>query len=89
MAWSGTGPIRRVDVSIDGGDTWQDAHMDESSLGYSWQEWHIDWTPEEAGHYTLVVRAVDEAGNLQPAETRWNPLGYSINGIKPVCIDVV
>ena len=89
MAWSGTGPIRRVDVSIDGGDTWQDAHMDESSLGYSWQEWHIDWTPAEAGHYTVVVRAVDEAGNLQPAETRWNPLGYSINGIKAVCIDVV
>jgi hypothetical protein len=31
---------------------------------------------------------VDEAGNLQPAETRWNPFGYCINGIKPVCIDV-
>jgi hypothetical protein len=59
--------------------------MDESSLGYSWHEWHIDWTPEEAGHYTVVVRAVDEAGNLQPLETHC----YSINGIKPVCIDVV
>jgi len=89
MAWSGTGPVRRVDVSVDGGETWQDAHMDESSLGYSWQEWHIDWTPESTGHYTFVVRAVDEGGNLQPIENRWNPLGYSINGVKPVCIDVV
>ena len=86
MAWSGAGPIRRVDVSIDGGATWQDAHMDESAIGYSWQEWHIDWTPEEPGHCTIVARAADDTGNLQPLENYWNPLGYCINGVKPVCV---
>ena len=89
MAWSGSGPIRRVDVSMDDGATWQDAHMDESPIGYSWQEWHVDWTPEKPGHYTIIARAVDEDGNLQPLENRWNPLGYCINGVKPVCVTAV
>ena len=88
MAWSGAGPIRRVDVSIDGGTTWQDAHMDEHAIGYSWQEWHIDWTPEGPGHYTIIARAADDVGNLQPLENNWNPLGYAINGVKPVCVTV-
>ncbi len=88
MAWSGDGPVRRVDVSIDGGENWQEAHLDESSNGYSWQQWHLEWTPSEPGHYTIVARAMDNAGNLQPLETRWNKLGYCINGSKPVCVTV-
>ena len=88
MAWSGDGPIRRVDVSLDGGDTWQDAHLDESALGYSWQQWHVDWTPPSAGHYTILARAADDSGNIQPLETRWNKLGYCVNGAKPVCVTV-
>lgn len=63
--------------------------MDESAIGYSWQEWHIDWTPSGPGHYTIMARATDGAGNVQPLESRWNPLGYSINGVKPVCVTVV
>ena len=86
MAWSGAGPVRRVDVSLDGGETWQDAHLDESALGYSWQQWHVDWTPPAPGHYTIVARAADDSGNLQPLETRWNRLGYCVNGSKPVCV---
>ena len=89
MAWSGTGPIRRVDVSIDEGSIWQDAHLDETAIGYSWQEWHVDWTPNEPGHYTIIARAVDDDGNLQPLESHWNPLGYCINGVKSVCVTVV
>jgi len=63
--------------------------MDESAIGYSWQEWHIDWTPKRPGHYTIIARAVDDAGNLQPLENHWNPLGYVINGVKPVCVTAV
>ncbi|MCH7642981.1 MAG: molybdopterin-dependent oxidoreductase, partial [Chloroflexi bacterium] len=88
MAWSGGGVVRRVDVSLDGGDTWQDAHLDESVLGYSWQQWHVDWTPPAPGHYTILARAADDSGNLQPLETRWNRLGYCVNGTKPVCVTV-
>ena len=89
MAWSGDGLIRRVDVSLDGGETWQDAHLDESALKYSWQQWHVDWTPMNEGHYTIIARAADDSGNLQPLETRWNKLGYCVNGSKPVCITAV
>jgi hypothetical protein len=48
----------------------------------------VDWTPPAAGHYTIIARAADDAGNVQPLETRWNKLGYCVNGSKPMCVTI-
>ena len=88
MAWSGASHIRSVDVSDDGGETWKPADLVGPRYRYAWQQWNFAWSPEAAGRYTLVARATDEDGNAQPLETRWNSLGYVINGVKPVCVDV-
>ena len=88
MAWSGFAHIARVEISDDGGETWSDAALVGPRYRYSWQQWTFAWSPESAGHYTLVARATDEDGNTQPLETRWNSLGYIINGVRPVCVEV-
>jgi sulfane dehydrogenase subunit SoxC len=78
-AWSGWGHIDRVEVSVDGGEAWADTKLGpkhESSS--SWRRWSFDWiaTP---GEHELVVRATDEAGNVQPLDPPWNYGGFMNN----------
>ncbi|MCH8869242.1 MAG: sulfite oxidase [Chloroflexi bacterium] len=88
LAWSGSGHINRVQVSHDGGETWNDAQLVGPRYEYAWQQWNYDWTPDSDGHHIIVARAEDEKGNVQPMDTHWNRLGYVINGVKPVCVNV-
>lgn len=88
-AWSGGKRIVAVEVSTDGGNTWRPADLDARCEGYAWRQWCYSWTPDAPGGYTLMSRAVDEAGNVQPMKTRWNRLGYMINGVRPVSVQVV
>ena len=88
-AWSGGERISAVDVSCDGGDSWERAEVFGPSERYAWQHWRYCWSPPAPGEYTLMSRAVDACGNVQPMETRWNRLGYMVNGVRPVKVAVV
>ena len=63
-AWS-AGPVRRVEVSVDGGATWQEAHLEPRRQGYVWQRFTLAWTPRTPGSYRLECRATDEQGRTQ------------------------
>jgi DMSO/TMAO reductase YedYZ molybdopterin-dependent catalytic subunit len=64
MAWGPT-PVAAVEVKIDNGP-WTKAILDDSKSAYSWQSWHLDWSPAP-GEHTVTSRAIDRAGNIQPA----------------------
>ena len=38
-AWSGTGPVTRVDISLTGEGDWHPAHLEPAQSPYSWQNW--------------------------------------------------
>ncbi|TQQ83655.1 molybdopterin-binding oxidoreductase [Halonotius terrestris] len=66
-AYAGTRGIERVEVSTDGGSTWQDAELSEPLPGDDvWRQWRYEFTPD--GSHDVVVRAVDGEGTLQPEE---------------------
>ena len=88
FGWSGSGRIVGVEFSADSGKAWRPAQLDDPDNPYAWRPWSFRWTPPAAGHYTLVSRARDEAGNAQPMKSVWNELGYAINGVRPVCVTV-
>jgi sulfane dehydrogenase subunit SoxC len=69
LAWS-AGPVRRVEVSTDGGATWQEARLELRREGYSWQRFTIDWMPRTPGAYLLECRATDEQRRTQPPTGR-------------------
>ena len=78
-AWSGSGHITRVEVSTDGGASWSDAVLGpEPESSSAWRSWSFDWeaTP---GEHELLVRATDEAGNVQPMDPPWNYGGFMNN----------
>ena len=65
LAWSGRGLVRRVEVSIDGGTTWQDARLQEPVLPRAHTRFRLDWrwNGREAA---LQSRCTDETGYVQP-----------------------
>jgi DMSO/TMAO reductase YedYZ molybdopterin-dependent catalytic subunit len=88
FAWAGEQAIERVEVSTDGGSRWRDAQLSTPKLPFAWRLWHIDWRPSEPGYYTILSRATDTAGRVQPIVSPWNPSGYLWNAIDRVGITV-
>jgi len=75
-SWSGSAPIKRVDISTDGGISWRPARLRPPNLPNAWVRWEYPWWPQGPGDYTLQARATDWAGNTQPATVPFNTLGY-------------
>jgi DMSO/TMAO reductase YedYZ molybdopterin-dependent catalytic subunit len=86
-AWSGHGPIERVEVSADGGATWEDATLGEPLSEFAWLGWSHTWQAEP-GEHELCCRATDAAGNSQPVEAPWNLDGYCNNAVHRVPVVV-
>jgi DMSO/TMAO reductase YedYZ molybdopterin-dependent catalytic subunit len=56
--------IARVDVTTDGGATWQAATLRRPLGALTWVLWELPWTPSP-GQHILAVRAIDLAGVVQ------------------------
>jgi sulfane dehydrogenase subunit SoxC len=79
-SWSGKGKIVRVEVSLDGGRTWQLARLREPNFPFAWVRWDIEWNPVP-GEYSLQARATDNLGNTQPSTVPWNDFGLLYGGV--------
>ncbi|HXV61376.1 MAG TPA: sulfite dehydrogenase [Vicinamibacteria bacterium] len=65
IAWSGRGVITRVELSVDGGQSWQDAELQEPVLPKCHTRFRMLWN-WQGQPATLVSRATDETGSVQP-----------------------
>lgn len=88
VAWSGEEAVARVEVSTDGGRTWNDAELLGASTPYCWTMWEYLWEVADPGEYTLLTRAVSASGRVQPS--RHDPLngGYLIHHSRPIPVRV-
>ena len=87
-AWSGTGPVTRVQISVAGGDEWRDARLEPPLGPHQWQDWSFEWDATKPGRRTLRARATDAAGNVQPDAAPWNRLGYGNNAVEVCSVQV-
>lgn len=72
--------VSGVDVSVDGGRSWQPADLDRELGPWAWRQWSLA-VELPAGPAQIQVRARDTSGVRQPesAEQLWNPKGYMNN----------
>ena len=65
LAWSGRGKVKRVDVSVDGGQNWKTARLQEPVMSKCLTRFSLDWAWD--GKPTIVQsRAMDDTGYVQP-----------------------
>lgn len=77
VAFGGMHAVKGVEVSIDGGKTWQAARFVGPDLGkYAWRQFVLQ-TRLPAGSHLLASRATDTAGNIQPETRGENQSGYN------------
>ncbi|MBS7790821.1 sulfite oxidase [Roseococcus sp. SDR] len=81
FAWSGASEVERVEVSADGGATWQRATLEPGEGPWAWHRFKALMLLPAAGEVELLARATDAAGNAQPMQPVWNPRGYLNNAV--------
>jgi DMSO/TMAO reductase YedYZ molybdopterin-dependent catalytic subunit len=84
-AWAGETDATEIVVSTDRGKTWAQAEFVDPVQRYAWRRWKFDWlTPKQPGQHTLLARAKDANGNVQPHEHDQNYGTYVINHPLPI-----
>jgi len=61
-------PLKSVEVRVDNGP-WQPVTMEKGNSRYSWKLFTYEWTGLTPGDHTIVSRATDANGAMQPEET--------------------
>ena len=80
-AWSGAAAISQVEVSVDGGETWQATRLEEPQDRFMWVRWSYVWEANKTGQHRLMSRATDAAGRVQSTEPRYNIMRKNFSAI--------
>jgi DMSO/TMAO reductase YedYZ molybdopterin-dependent catalytic subunit len=88
-AWTSDGEIAKVELSTDGGSTWNQTNLLGEPNPNAWQLWEFYWqTPAAAGKRTLIARATDSLGHTQPLQHDPDRGTYMINHLLPITVEV-
>jgi sulfane dehydrogenase subunit SoxC len=89
-AWSGRAAVTRVEVSTDGGNSWEVADLGPADPAhpFAWRAWSFAWAAEP-GAVELLTRATDAEGATQPVEADWNRQGMANNLVQRVPVTVL
>ena len=68
IAFAGDRGVSKVEVSSDGGATWEPAEIKNALSPLSWVLWRKRWRPSRPGKHRLLVRATDGSGQTQTSQ---------------------
>jgi DMSO/TMAO reductase YedYZ molybdopterin-dependent catalytic subunit len=85
LAWDGGYGIRTVEVSTDGGKTWDSAKLGQDLGKYAFRPWSFDITAKR-GKNSVMVNATNKIGQSQTSELIFNPAGYHNNVMQSITL---
>ncbi|MCX4025855.1 sulfite oxidase [Endozoicomonas sp. SM1973] len=88
-AWAGDRLVKKVEISIDFGATWQQATLNQPVNQGAWQRFKTTVKFPQVGYYEVWAKATDEQGISQPFAINWNPKGYLNNSFHRIAVRVV
>jgi DMSO/TMAO reductase YedYZ molybdopterin-dependent catalytic subunit len=88
-AWTCDGEITKVELSTDGGASWNEAGVIDKPIPNAWRRWEYQWhTPSQPGKQILIARATDSRGSTQLVERDADRGTYMINHLLPITVEV-
>ncbi len=88
VAMAGDRSVERVEVSVDGGQMWQDATIATTSSPNIWVTWVFEWTLPVGGQFEVIARATDSEGDTQPMDDAGQDLYDGRTGWHRVAVNV-
>jgi hypothetical protein len=82
IAFGGDCGVARVDLSIDGGKSWQPTQLGKDEGKYGFRRWQTQFTLSTRGDHSLMIRCTNVNSVAQPAAPVWNPAGYMNNTVE-------
>src|SRR4030081_452341 len=82
IAFGGDCGVARVELSIDGGKSWQPTQLGEDEGKARFRQWQTQFTLPARGARTLMVRCTNTRNEAQPDFRTWNPAGYLYNTLE-------
>ena len=89
LAMGGDCGVAKVEVSADGGQSWNDAKLGRDEGPYSFRQWTAKVAIPQAGNVTLAVRCTNTKGEVQPDKANWNPSGFMRNVVEHLPVTVI
>jgi DMSO/TMAO reductase YedYZ molybdopterin-dependent catalytic subunit len=89
IAWDGGSGIAQVEVSADGGASWQASKLGKDLGRYSFRTFSLSFPHGDPGARVVMARATAKSGETQVSELIHNPAGYHHNVIQKINVEVV
>jgi DMSO/TMAO reductase YedYZ molybdopterin-dependent catalytic subunit len=86
IAFGGDAAVAKVLFSADSGGHWQEAQLGANHGKYSFRQWQVPLRLSTPGSHTLMIKASNTAGSVQPDHANWNGGGYMRNVIESVSV---
>lgn len=88
-AWAGDLAVKKMEYSIDFGQTWQPAQLSKPANRLAWQDFSAIVSFPKTGYYEVWARATDTNDKAQPMILPgWNPKGYLNNACHRIAVRV-
>jgi DMSO/TMAO reductase YedYZ molybdopterin-dependent catalytic subunit len=88
IAFGGDSGVAKVELSSDGGKSWQPTMLGNDYGKYSFRQWEAKLALAK-GNHPLMVRCTNLAGDAQPLSPNWNNSGFMRNVIETVQVVAV
>jgi DMSO/TMAO reductase YedYZ molybdopterin-dependent catalytic subunit len=89
IAFGGDTGLAKVLFSADAGSHWQEARLGPDHGKYSFRQWSVALRPASTGPQTLMVKALNTAGESQPDRANWNGSGFMRNVVESISVQLV
>lgn len=82
-AWAGEANVAKVEVSTDGGETWNDAGLGKKAEPFCWRDWSYVAVPPKRRPMEVLARCTDDRGRTQPDTRDPDRRTYMVNHLVP------